>query len=70
MADKTEMEIDARVASCGIIRPLCFEYATPVVLVNKNNRQTRIFVAFRRLSEKVVKIRYPLHLIEVQIFVL
>lgn len=48
----------------GIIQPSLSDYASPVVLVKKSSGGTRLCVDYRRLNKKILKIRFPLPVIE------
>lgn len=51
----------------GIVQPSLSDYASPVVLVEKKNGNTRLCVDYRQLNKKIVRDRYPLPLIEDQL---
>lgn len=51
----------------SIVRPSNFEFASPIVLVQKRDKIPRLCVDYRQLNRKVVRDRYPLSLIEDQL---
>jgi predicted aspartyl protease len=51
----------------GIIRQSTSDYASPVVLVKKKDKSSRLCIDYRKLNSKVVKIRYPLPFIDDQL---
>jgi len=51
----------------GIIRRSCSEYSSPIVLVKKKNGDFRMCVDYRELNKYVVKDRYALPLIDVNL---
>nr|XP_012232177.1 PREDICTED: uncharacterized protein K02A2.6-like [Linepithema humile] len=51
----------------GIIQSSCSNYASPIVLVKKKDGTTRLCVDYRKLNDKITKVRYPLPIIEDQI---
>ena len=46
-----------------IIKESVSEYASPIVLTGRKNRDSRLCVDYRRLNKKILKSRYPLPLI-------
>jgi len=68
MSEQREIHIEInKWLSKGIIQTSCSDYASPIVLVKKKDGSTRICVDFRKLNEKIIKVRYPLPIIENQI---
>ncbi|GFV09209.1 transposon Ty3-I Gag-Pol polyprotein [Trichonephila clavipes] len=45
----------------GIIRPSSLEYATPIVMVKKKDGSSRMCIDYRKLNQKLVKDKSPLH---------
>ena len=50
-----------------MIQPSVSDYASPVVLVKKKDRSSKLCVDYRALNKKIIKDRYPLPLIEDQL---
>ncbi|GFX90889.1 retrovirus-related Pol polyprotein from transposon 412 [Trichonephila clavipes] len=48
----------------GIIRPSSSEYASPIVMVKKKDRSSKMCIDYRKLNQKLVKDKFPLPLIE------
>ncbi|GFV04336.1 retrovirus-related Pol polyprotein from transposon 17.6 [Trichonephila clavipes] len=48
----------------GIIRPSSAEYASPIVMVKKKDRSSRMCIDYRILNQKLVKDKFPLPIIE------
>ncbi|GFU34774.1 retrovirus-related Pol polyprotein from transposon 17.6 [Trichonephila clavipes] len=48
----------------GIIRPSSAEYASPIVMVKKKDGSSRMCIDYRKLNQKLVKDKFPLHIIE------
>lgn len=44
----------------GIARPSISDYASPIVMVEKKNGESRLCVDYRQLNRKIVRDRYPL----------
>jgi len=60
-------EIIAEWIQDGIAQPSLSDYASPVVLVEKKDGNTRLCVDYRQLNKKIIRDRYPLPLIEDQL---
>jgi len=70
LAMSEQREVDIQINKWlneDIIQTCCSDYASPIVLVKKKDGSTRICVDFRKLNEKIIKLRYPLPIIENQI---
>jgi len=70
LAMSEQREVDIQINKWlneGIIQTSCSDYASPIVLIKKKDGSTRIYVDFRKLNEKIIKLRYPLPIIENQI---
>ncbi|GFS61905.1 retrovirus-related Pol polyprotein from transposon 412 [Trichonephila clavipes] len=48
----------------GIIRPSTSEYASPIVMVKKEDGSSRMCIDYRKLNQKLVKDKFPLPIIE------
>ncbi|GFW74499.1 hypothetical protein TNCV_2413981 [Trichonephila clavipes] len=48
----------------GIIRPSSSEYASPIVMVKKKDGSSRMCIDYRKLNQKLVKDKFPIHIIE------
>lgn len=57
-------EIVSEMLEKGIVEPTTSSYASPVILLKKNNGDYRMVVDYRRLNQIMVKDKYPLPLIE------
>ncbi|XP_011883821.1 PREDICTED: uncharacterized protein K02A2.6-like [Vollenhovia emeryi] len=63
-------EIINRLLEKGIIKSSQSEYASPIVLVNKKNGETRMCIDYRALNKITARDNYPLLLIEDQLDIL
>ncbi|GJQ66188.1 hypothetical protein Trydic_g4248 [Trypoxylus dichotomus] len=52
----------------GIVEPYASEYTSQVVVVKKKDGTPRICIDYRKINKKIVKDRYPLPLIEDQLY--
>lgn len=70
LSPSEQKEVDVHVEEWlreGIIQPSLSDYASPVVLVKKNNSGTRLGIDYRRLNKKIIRVGFPLPLVEDQI---
>ncbi|GFX69906.1 transposon Tf2-9 polyprotein [Trichonephila clavipes] len=48
----------------GIIRPSSAEYASPIIMVKKEDGSSRMCIDYRKLNQKLVKDKFPIPIIE------
>jgi len=69
LSESEQKEVNIQISSWlnkDIIQSSRSDYASPIVSVKKKNNTTRICIDYRKLNEKIIKMRYPLPIIEDQ----